>query len=97
MQDADVENIKVGEHVTAAPLIPCHSCQDCKNGNYSLCSNYSFIGSRQQGAMADYLIVPVENIVKLDKNISFEQEAYKYQEDPNYVKTRKFYDWVKYL
>lgn len=34
---------------------------------------------------------------KAYKNISFEQEAYKYQEDPNYVKTRKFYDWVKYL
>ena len=34
---------------------------------------------------------------KAYKNISFEQEAYKYQEDSNYVKTRKFYDWVKYL
>ena len=34
---------------------------------------------------------------KAYRNISFEQEAYKYQEDSNYVKTRKYYDWVKYL
>ena len=69
------KSISVGDHVVVAPLIPCHKCVDCKNGNYSLCSNYSFIGSRQQGAMAEYVAVPDSNIVKIPSNISFEQAA----------------------
>ena len=50
-----------------------------------------------------YLWYVIEWLIKLlfkgnaYRNISFEQEAYKYQEDSNYVKTRKYYDWVKYL
>ena len=71
----DVKNILIGDKVTVAPLIPCNNCEDCNNGNYSLCSNYSFIGSRRQGAMAEYVVVPQENIIKLDDNISFEQGA----------------------
>ncbi|MCL2462618.1 MAG: alcohol dehydrogenase catalytic domain-containing protein, partial [Defluviitaleaceae bacterium] len=37
-----------GDRVTGAPLIPCMKCADCQRGDYSLCKNYSFIGSRQQ-------------------------------------------------
>lgn len=69
----DVSGFRVGDKVTAAPLIPCMKCDECKKGNYSLCSQYSFIGSRQQGGMAEYIVVPKENIVKLSDNISFEQ------------------------
>ena len=70
-----VSNFKISDHVTAAPLIPCHMCEDCKNGNFSLCKHYSFIGSREPGAMAEYVIVPAENIVKINDSISFEQGA----------------------
>ncbi len=70
-----VSGIEIGDHVTAAPLIPCHECEDCRNGNYSLCKHYSFIGSRQQGAYAEYVVVPKENVVKIDNSIPFEQGA----------------------
>lgn len=70
-----VENLKVGDHVTAAPLVPCHQCPDCLAGNYSLCSQYSFIGSRQQGAMAEYVVVPAQNVVRISKGIPFDQAA----------------------
>ena len=53
-----VTHVKKGDKVTVAPLVPCFNCYDCKNGNYSLCSKYSFIGSRQQGGMADTIVVP---------------------------------------
>ena len=43
-----VNNIKIGDHVVGIPLIPCSECNDCQNGNYSLCKNYSFVGSRRQ-------------------------------------------------
>lgn len=70
-----VTGFNIGDHVVAAPLIPCHKCIDCKNGNYSLCKDYSFIGSRVQGAMAEYVVVPQENAVKLDKSIDLKDAA----------------------
>jgi L-iditol 2-dehydrogenase len=71
----NVKGINVGEKVTAAPLVPCYECEQCKKGNFSLCPNYSFIGSRQQGAMAESVCVPAKNIVKLSENTTFEQGA----------------------
>lgn len=70
-----VNDFEIGDIVTVAPLIPCGECEQCQKGNYSLCPNYSFIGSRQQGAMAEYIVVPKENVFKLSKNILFEQGA----------------------
>lgn len=70
-----VTKVQVGDRVTGAPLLPCLKCDDCQNGNYSLCKNYSFIGSRQQGSNADYLVIPERNAVPFDKSISFEQGA----------------------
>lgn len=66
-----VEHINVGDHIAGVPLIPCMRCQDCMKGNYSQCKHYSFIGSRQQGAFADYVVVPAANIVKLDPSVPF--------------------------
>lgn len=71
----DVSGFEIGDKVTVAPLIPCMECEDCKIGNYSLCSKYSFIGSRQQGGMAEFIVVPKENVIKLSKSVSFEQGA----------------------
>ena len=64
-----VASVKVGDHVVGVPLVPCHECEDCRKGNYSLCKHYSFIGSRQQGAMAEYVVVPEANVYKIDENI----------------------------
>lgn len=70
-----VENVKVGDHVVAAPLVPCMTCPDCAAGNYSLCKHYSFIGSRQNGAMADYIVVPAANVLPIPEKLSFKQAA----------------------
>ena len=71
----NVQGFNIGDHVVAAPLLPCHKCIDCKKGNYSLCKNYSFIGSSVQGAMAEFVVVPKENIVKLDESINLYDAA----------------------
>ncbi|MCK9907214.1 alcohol dehydrogenase catalytic domain-containing protein, partial [Frankia sp. Cpl3] len=48
----NVQEWKVGERVSVAPLIPCNKCTYCQSGNYSLCEDYSYYGSRTDGAMA---------------------------------------------
>ena len=72
---SEVKNVKVGDTVSLAPLLPCKCCPDCYSGNYALCKNYSFVGSREQGAFADYLVVPCDNAVVYDSSIPFDQAA----------------------
>lgn len=64
-----VTSVQNGDHVVIVPLVPCMKCTDCQKGNFSLCKHYSFIGSRQQGGMAESLVIPEKNVLKIDKNI----------------------------
>lgn len=70
-----VTKVKVGDRVSGAPLVPCMKCDDCQNGNFSLCRHYTFIGSRIQGSNADYVVIPEQNAVPFDPGISYEQGA----------------------
>ena len=70
-----VTKVSVGDHVSGIPLVPCFDCDDCKKGDYSLCKNYSFIGSRRDGAYAEYVVVPEDNLVKVDEGVPFEAAA----------------------
>ena len=71
----DVEGWVPGDHATAAPLIPCHECEWCKKGIYSLCEGYKYYGSRNDGAYAQYLAVKAANLVKLDPATPFDWGA----------------------
>ena len=72
---SEVKNLTCGQRVTAAPLVPCDDCENCYKGNPAMCEHYSFIGSRQDGAMAEYVAVPAKNIVPIADNVTFEQAA----------------------
>lgn len=71
-----VENIAAGDKVAVAPLEPCMKCSDCIKGHFSQCKHYSFIGSRKQGAWAEYVAVPAKNAVKLPKGVSLKEGAF---------------------
>jgi L-iditol 2-dehydrogenase len=70
-----VENFKIGDRVAGVPLVPCGKCEDCNRGNYSLCKHYSFIGSREQGSFADYVVIPAANAVKFSNTVPYEHAA----------------------
>jgi L-iditol 2-dehydrogenase len=70
-----VDQWRVGQRVVAAPLIPCFDCQACRQGRYSLCADYNYIGSRTNGAMAEYVRVPAINLLELQDNVPFEAGA----------------------
>lgn len=65
----------VGKHVGIFPLIPCRQCESCKDKHYEMCSNYDYVGSRRDGAFAEYVAVPVWNLVELSDDIPFEVAA----------------------
>lgn len=70
-----VDGLAVGDTVSGVPLVPCMKCDDCQNGNFALCRHYSFIGSREQGSFAEYVVLPQRNAVKYDSAIPYEQAA----------------------
>ena len=70
-----VEGLKAGDTVSGAPLVPCMKCEDCQLGNFSLCRHYSFIGSREQGSFAEYVVIPAANAIPYDPSIPYEQAA----------------------
>ena len=67
-----VTEYRVGDRVAGVPLLPCMRCESCQQGHYSHCKHYSFIGSREQGALADKIVIPVTNAVKLPQGVSYE-------------------------
>ncbi len=72
---AGVDNVAVGDRVAVAPLIPCGRCDQCAGGNYSLCDDYDFLGSRSDGAFAQYLCAPARNVLKVPDHVSLEVAA----------------------
>ena len=68
--------------------------------------NHERIHTRQMQEMlvvGFYLWYFIEWLIRLTqkgnayRNISFEQEAYTHERNPNYLKNRKLYAWTKYL
>ncbi len=67
-----VRKFKRDDRVTVAPLIPCMRCEWCLQGQYNLCEDYDYLGSRSDGAFAEYVKAPEANLVKLPPNVDFE-------------------------
>lgn len=65
----------IGKRMGVFPLKPCFECEQCRKGNYELCSNYDYLGSRCDGGFAEYVAVPEWNLIELPENVSFEEGA----------------------
>lgn len=65
----------IGKRVGVFPLIPCRKCEFCLRGQYELCSNYDYLGSRRDGGFAEYVEVPVWNVIDLNEGVSFIEAA----------------------
>lgn len=71
----DVTEFAPGDRVVVPPMIPCGKCEWCQKGNYSLCEDYDYYGSRRDGALAEYVSVKQTNLIKIPDNVSYEDAA----------------------
>lgn len=60
---------------TIFPLLPCFKCPSCAIGEYARCDSYNYFGSRCNGAFAEYLAVPVWNLVLFPDELSYASAA----------------------
>lgn len=72
---AEENEYLVGRRVGVFPLIPCMKCEQCQKRAYEMCQAYSYLGSRTDGGFAEYVAVPVWNLIELPDDVSFEDAA----------------------
>lgn len=65
----------IGRRVGVFPLIPCRECDSCRSGRYEMCRHYDYLGSRSDGGFAEYVSVPLWNLLPLPENVSFQAAA----------------------
>ncbi|MCR5651656.1 MAG: galactitol-1-phosphate 5-dehydrogenase [Lachnospiraceae bacterium] len=71
----DVSEDLAGKRVGIFPLIPCDRCAPCRSGHPEMCRDYDYIGSRRDGAFAEYVTVPASNLIELPDGVGFEEAA----------------------
>ncbi|MBE7015033.1 MAG: L-threonine 3-dehydrogenase [Ruminococcaceae bacterium] len=72
---SNVTNLKIGEIVSGEGHIVCGKCRNCLAGNGHLCKDTIGVGVNRDGAFAEYLVIPKENVRKCEKDIPEEMYA----------------------
>lgn len=64
---------KIGDTVTVYPWLFCGKCHQCTTGNENICDNSGTVGRTSWGGYAQYVVVLVQNLVKIPQDLSLEK------------------------
>ncbi len=67
---AGVDAYKIGDRVSGEGHITCGICRNCRAGKRHLCHQTIGVGSDYDGAFAEYLVLPAENLWPIHPDIS---------------------------
>jgi len=65
-EDVDLGLVRIGDYVTSEMHISCGHCQQCRTGQRHICMNIRVKGLHLDGAFAEYVVVPSENLINLE-------------------------------
>ena len=71
----DVTGIQEGDNVAIEPIYRCGSCRPCQSGRYNLCTSIGFHGLMADGGMAEYTVVPQNQVHALPDSVPVELGA----------------------
>ncbi len=71
----DVKGFEIGEKVLLSPGISCGRCYMCLSGRDNLCKEYHILGEGVNGGYAEFISVPVQNILPFPENMDFESAS----------------------
>ena len=71
----DVTSVARGDRVTINPGISDRTCEFCRRGDQSLCVKFRLLGEHRPGTFADYVVVPHENVRRIEAGVSFTTAA----------------------
>jgi threonine dehydrogenase-like Zn-dependent dehydrogenase len=65
-----------GKRVTVNPLATCGQCRACREGRNNLCAGRQILSmAPRQGAFAELIAIPAENLVEIPDHVSFEKAS----------------------
>ncbi|MEM7232232.1 MAG: galactitol-1-phosphate 5-dehydrogenase [Planctomycetota bacterium] len=70
-----VDGFKPGDRVAVFPLLWCDRCSACEKGQFVMCEDYDYLGSRSDGAFSEYVIAPQRNLLRVPDSVTMEEAA----------------------
>jgi len=71
----NVTHVKEGDRVASYPIIYCGECDNCKRGDYYLCSNIACLGLHCNGGFEEQVVVPGKNVFILPDGLDLQDAA----------------------
>jgi L-iditol 2-dehydrogenase len=72
----DVTGWKEGDRVTTETYFyTCGQCGNCRRGRRNLCLQRRSIGSKEDGAFAEFLVTPASNLIRIPDELDLESAA----------------------
>lgn len=68
----NVTDFQIGDLVSGEGHITCGKCRNCREGHKENCMTPKGVGVNRNGAFAEYLVIPKENVWKCSSSISEE-------------------------
>ncbi|MBN2470460.1 MAG: zinc-binding dehydrogenase [Anaerolineae bacterium] len=70
-----VSEWQAGDRVVINPSLSCGRCAYCLAGQQQLCDHFSILGEHSRGTLAEYVVVPAHNLLRLPDGVSYETAA----------------------
>ena len=71
----DVTGFRVGDEITAHPVMPCGECDSCRRGLGHLCDHMSHLGIDHGGVFAEYFTIRADRVRKKPACLSFAEST----------------------
>ncbi len=72
---AGVNRWRTGDSVVVYPLVTCGVCEHCRRGEPTTCPEHRIFGEHVNGGLAEFVVVPADNLLPKPANLSFEAAA----------------------
>src|SRR5579884_2433537 len=63
------KGVKEGDAVVVNPVLSCGRCRDCLTGRDTICREFGLVGEHRRGCLAEYIVVPQQNVVPAPKGV----------------------------
>ena len=70
-----VNDFTPGDPVVVFPLLWCGKCSACEQGKYVQCHDYDYLGSRSDGAFAEFVVAPEQNLIPVPQGVTLEEAS----------------------
>ncbi|MGQ0548075.1 MAG: alcohol dehydrogenase catalytic domain-containing protein [Armatimonadota bacterium] len=72
---AGVNGWTPGDRAVVNPILSCGQCEFCLAGEQTMCLRYQIFGEHTPGGLAEFVVAPVQNLLRVPDRVAFEKAA----------------------